>query len=115
MARLSPADKLVRLVMTRDAWQRLRPNRSFAGLTFKQFERAIQPSLDTRAEIADLQKRLRIAITRRDQADFHSFRIRERVVFAVMGDPDETSNGELYVAMGYVAWSARGKRRRRKK
>ncbi len=115
MARLSPADKFSRLVTVTGAWQRLRPNRSFSGLTLAQFKQAIQPSLDTRAEIADLQKRLRIAIKGRDHADRYSLEIRERVVFAVMGDPAEGSDGELYAAMGYVRMSARGKRRRRKK
>src|SRR5262249_46387365 len=69
MARRSPADKLAQLLRVANAWQRLRPRRTFGGLTVAQFRQAIQPSLDARAEIADLQRRLLTAIAARDDAD----------------------------------------------
>ena len=115
MARKSPAEKLKDLLRVSGAWEALRPARSFFGRTLEQFKQAIQPSLDARAEIEDLQQRLRIAIRKRNAADVRSFRILRGVVYAVQGDPAEGGNGELYVAMGYVPWSARGRPRRRRR
>ncbi len=115
MARQSPSDKLARLITVTRAWERICPGRAFHGHTLAQFRKVIEPSHETRAEIADLQKRLRIAITRRDVADERSMRIVRGVVFGVMGDPEHGENEELYAAMGYVRKSARRKRHRAKK
>ena len=113
MARLSPAQKLEVLQRVTRAWERLRPHRSFFGLTLEQFRQAIQPSLDARKEIEDLDKRRRIAVRKRNAADVRSFRVQRGVVYAVQGDPAEGGDGELYMAMGYVPWFARGRPRRR--
>jgi hypothetical protein len=107
VARKSPAEKLEWLLNVTRAWERLRPHRSFFGYTLERFKRALQPSLDIRKEIEDLQHRLRIAIRRRNEADRRSCRILQGVVFAVGG------NGELYAEMGYVPWARRGRPRRR--
>jgi hypothetical protein len=113
MARQSPSQKQARLIKVTQAWQRLRADRSYGGMTLAQFKRRIQPSHDLRAEIAALQKQLREAIRSRDMADRHSLRLLQRVVFDVLGDPDEGPDGELYGEMGYVRASARRARRRR--
>jgi hypothetical protein len=115
MARKSPAEKLQDLLRVTRAWETLRPARSFFGLTLERFKQGIQPSLDARAEIEDLQQRLRMAIRKRDAADLRSFRILRGVAYAVQGDPAEGGDGELYVAMGYVPWRARGRPRVRKR
>ena len=115
MARKSPAEKLQDLLRVTRAWETLRPTRSFFGLTLTRFKQAIQPSLDARAEIEDLQHRLRIAIRKRNAADVRSVRTLRGVAYAVQGDPAEGGDGELYVAMGYVPWSARGRPRRRRR
>ena len=88
---------------------------TFYGLTLAQFKAFIQPSLDARIEIDDLQNRLRIAIRRRDDADRKSMRKVQGVVDGVKGDPAHTQNGALYAALGYVPKAARRKRHRRKK
>jgi hypothetical protein len=111
VARKSPAEKLEDLLRVTRAWETLRPARSFFGHTLERFKQAIQPSLDIRAEIEDLQGRLRIAILKRDASDVRAFRILRGVVYAVQGDPAEGGDGELYVAMGYVPWRARGRPR----
>jgi hypothetical protein len=115
MARKSPAEKLKDLQQTVYAWERLRPNRSFFGLTLEQFKQLIQPSLDARAELDAIDRRRRIVIKKRDAADVRSFRARRGVVYAIQGDPAEGGNGELYTAMGFVPWSARGRPRLRKR
>ena len=115
MARKSPADKLTVMRRVVDAWQALASGAIFFGLTLAGFKAFIQPSLDARLEIEDLQRRLRIAIRRRDDADRRSMRKLQGVVDGVKGDPAHTHNGALYAAMGYVPKAARRKRRRRKK
>lgn len=112
---MSPAEKLKTLLRVTGAWERLRPLKSFFGKSLEQFKQAIQLSLDARAEIEDLKQRLRIAIRARDAADVRSFRLLRGVVYAVQGDPAEGGDGELYVAMGYVPWRARGRPRRRRR
>jgi hypothetical protein len=115
MARESPADKLKRMVRVTGAWEKMSPRSTFYGRTLPEFKRAIQPSHDARAEIVDLQKRLRAAIRRRDAADATSLDLVHGVVAGVRGDPEHSEDGALYAAMGYVRRSARRKRRSRKK
>ena len=115
MARKSPAEKLEDLLTTIREWERLRPERSFFGLTLEQFKQLVQPSLETRAELKAIEQRRSILIKRRDAADVRSFRAQRGVIYAIQGDPAEGGNGELYVAMGRVPWSARGRPRRRKR
>src|SRR5688572_26711994 len=115
MARKSPADKLERMNTVTAAWEHLSPEAVFFGQTLAQFKKVIQPSLDARVEIANLQKRLRAAIAHRDVADARSMRILRGVAYGVVGDPNHTADGALYAAMGYVRKSARRKGRVRKK
>lgn len=114
MARKSPAEKFDDLVRITRAWERLRADRSYFGLTLDQFKQATQPSFDARAEIADLTQRLNVAIENRDAADKQSFRIVRGVAYAIQGDPNEGDDGgELYAAMGYVPWVVRRGPRKR--
>jgi hypothetical protein len=114
MARQSPAQKLARLITVTQAWQRLRANRSYAGMTLAEFKRGVQPSHDWRVEIAALQKQLREAIECRELADRDSLRLLRRVAAGVLSDPDEGPDSELYGAMGYVRESTRRARRSRR-
>jgi hypothetical protein len=87
--RLSLADALKRNIGVRDEWQRLRPHKSFGGLT--------QCAL-------------------RDDALAHCNEAALRVVWGARGDPEEGDDGELYGGFGYVRKSKRksGLTRRRK-
>ncbi|MEJ1967006.1 MAG: hypothetical protein WDO56_37885 [Gammaproteobacteria bacterium] len=89
------------------AWARLRPARSFSGLTLDGYKATIQPSLDLRAEISDLQARLKLAIARRKAADEVSFAALRRVAFGILADRQEGYDSPLYAAMGYVPKSLR--------
>ncbi len=51
---ISSKDVLVKLETITQAWSKLRPAKTFAGLTLEQFLAAIKPSYDVRAEIAGL-------------------------------------------------------------
>ena len=90
-----------------NAWESLRPAKSFAGMTLADFQAAVKPSLDARATITDLENQLQAAEVERDKADKISLAKVQLVVNAVKGDPAEGEDGELYETMGYVRKSAR--------
>ena len=85
-----------------DAWEKMRPDKSFFGLTLDGFKLKAKPYLDARKELAELEKQAAHAISKREQAAPALLLILQGVVKAVCGDPNETENGELYAAMGYV-------------
>jgi hypothetical protein len=97
-----PQESLDKINLTKTAWETLRPAKSFAGLTLAQFQAKLQPSLAARAEIAELNARLKAAQNRRDDADEESLKVIDRVVKAVVADEAEGDDGELYETMGYV-------------
>ena len=106
---MADAPKLVLEQITRvlQAWETLRPTKSFAGMTLAQFKAKLQPSLAARAALTALDAQMTAAKDQRDEADKVSLAAAQLVVNAVKGDPDEGENGELYEAMGYVRKSER--------
>jgi hypothetical protein len=52
MARESPAQKIARITRVMNAWAKHAPPSSFHNGTLSEFKSAVQPSYDTRAEIA---------------------------------------------------------------
>jgi hypothetical protein len=82
------------------AWRRMRPKKTFFRLSIDKFTHAVAPSLKARADLAELEQRVREARARRDEADEVSRKLLRHVVAGVLGDPDE-NDGELYKAMGY--------------
>jgi hypothetical protein len=79
-----------------------------------EIKAAVRPSAAARDEITHLKGRLRVAIQRRNAADRNSMQLLQGVVFAVKGERAHGEDGALYEAMGYVRWSARRKRKRKK-
>lgn len=51
-----------------DAWEKMRPHKSFFGLTLDGFKSKAKPYLDARQKIADLEKEAAHAMSKRDQA-----------------------------------------------
>jgi len=90
-----------------NGWETLRPDKSFGGMTLKQFKAAIQPSYDAREEIVTLDNKRLAAANQRDDADVKSLELLQLVINSVKGDPAEGEDGELYEAMGYVRKSER--------
>jgi len=118
MSRKTPAGHLATLETILSAWERLRPAKSFGGMTLKQFKAAVQPSFDKRAAIADARVLLRTLIRGRDADDRRSWKLARLVVNSVLGTPSEGEDSPLYAAMGYVPWSvrhAKGSRKRKAK
>jgi hypothetical protein len=99
---MSSKDALAKLETISQAWAKLRPGKTFAGLTLDQFQTAIKPSYDVRAEIAESELRAQSAQARRVTVDEAALKVGQRVVNAVKADPEEGDDGEMYVAMGYV-------------
>lgn len=104
---LSAKEALSKLIGVTHAWKKLRPGKSFSGLTLEQYEAKIQPSHDVRSDIAESETRLQSFMTRRVMVDAASLEVTRRVVDAVKSDPEEGNDGELYAAMGFVRKSDR--------
>ncbi len=90
-----------------NAWETLRPEKSFAASTLAEAKAKIQPSLDARTQITTLENQLLAAKNQREDADVQSLQFIATAVNAVKGDPTEGDDGELYEAMGFVRRSER--------
>lgn len=98
------ADKLQKVV---DAWQTIRPAKTFAGMTLEQFKAKVQPSLDVRDQLVNLRNQVTDSRTQRHQSDAASIELAQLVVNGVKADTEEGENGSLYAAMGYIPKNAR--------
>ncbi|MSU61304.1 MAG: hypothetical protein EXS31_02745 [Pedosphaera sp.] len=85
-----------------NAWSQIAPEATFARMTLPQFEQALQPSLDTRSRIVELERQLTIARIERDNADKDSLQTLLNVVNSVKGDPEYGDNSHLNAALGYI-------------
>ena len=103
----SPKRNETHLTKILAAWSALRPTASFGGLTLEQFKAAIQPSLDARSAMVEAMSQFTAAMVQRDNADAAALRIAEQVAAGVVANPQESNDGELYRAMGYVRKSER--------
>jgi hypothetical protein len=104
---MKPQRSIDRIQTLVDVWTKLRPTKSFYGLTLDEFKAAIQPSLGARLEVAQLEIDRSAAIVRRATADEQTLALVQRIVEAVVADKDEGSDGEFYKALGYVRRSER--------
>jgi len=96
-----------RVNLTQTAWETLRPDKKFGGMTLAQFKVKVKPSIDVRTEIAVLESQMTSALNRRDDTDKATVETLQFVVNSVKGDPEEGQDSELYEAMGYVRKSER--------
>ena len=103
----SPKSVIEKVQIVINAWQTLRPAKSFAGMQLEQFKERVKPSFDARATVATLENQLLAAKDQREAADKASLAAAQFVIHAVKGDPDEGENGEMYSALGYVRKSER--------
>lgn len=104
---INPKQSEKRLKTVLNAWETLRPTKTFGGFTLEEFRTKIQPSASTRATIVTLDNQLVAAQNQREEADKESLAAVALVVNSVKGDPTEGEDGELYEAMGYVRKSER--------
>jgi len=103
----TPKDSLEKINAVTNAWETLRPDKTFAGMTLAQFKAKVKPSLDARAEIGTLESQLVAAQNKRDDSDAAAITAIQFVVNSVKGDPAEGEDGEFYEALGYVRKSER--------
>ena len=115
MARMSSPDKIKLLRKTLAAWERLRPARTYAGITLEELRLAVQACLDARADIDDARLRLRHGLMKRERTDLQAMQLRERLGFGIEGDPREPRPSDFHVAIGYVPRELRRRGRRRKR
>ena len=89
------------------AWEEQAANATFAGKTLAQVKQAVKPSLDARAQIADLEQQTTTARVDRNNADPVSLELVQQVVSSIKGDPNYGENSALYAAIGYVRKDSR--------
>jgi hypothetical protein len=106
-------DKMDRMI---NGWKTLAPTKTFGGLTEKQFEDAVKPSYDVRAEIAAIEETRNAKLAERDEIDAESMAKAALVVAGVVADPTEGPDSPLYESFGYVRKSEKksGLTRRKK-
>ena len=103
----SPIQNEAKIKKVVNAWESLRPTKSFAGMTLEQFKAVVKPSADLRKTIAELEAQLTSAQNQRETADETALAAIKLVVNAVKGDPAEGDDGDLYETMGYKRASER--------
>ncbi len=103
----SPTQNEAKIKKVVNAWETLRPTKSFAGMSLEQFKAAVQPSTDTRKRIEELEAQFTAAQNKRDTADDASLAAIKLVVNAVRGDHTEGEDSDLYETMGYKRASER--------
>ena len=105
--KISPKKMEAKIKEITTAWETLRPEKTFAGLTLAQFKDTVKASANTRTNIEALKDQLVAAQSLRADADALSHKTIQNVVNAVKGDTEESEDGELYEAMGYIRKSER--------
>ncbi len=85
-----------------DGWTEHAPDAQFSGLTLAQFKEKVQPSLDTRVEIEDLDRQRDGKRVDRNNADVISEEFTLNVVNSVKGDSNFGENSALYASFGYI-------------
>src|SRR5262245_34433504 len=96
-----------RITTVGHAWENMRPDKQFSGLSLENFKERTKPSLDIRAQMAQLESQLRALASQLAKADEVSDATVSSVINGVRGDLQEGDDGDLYEAMGYTRRSSR--------
>jgi hypothetical protein len=92
----------VRLDQTIDAWQRMRGDKRFFGLSVEDLKQRAKPYYEAREALRTLGVQWDQELRKRAVAAAPLSDLLQCIASAVAGDPEEGHNGELYAAMGYV-------------
>lgn len=89
------------------AWRELAPTATLAGMTLAEFEVAVSPPLNLRADIVALETQLEGKKAEKLDADLAANEVLDLVVNSVRGTPGFGQDSALYRACGYVRKSER--------
>jgi hypothetical protein len=103
----NPAEVEQTITNITNAWTALAPTATFAGMTLKQYINAVQPSLDAREAIIELEEQMTGVLTNRDKVDLVTEPINQQIIKGVVGDPNYGDDSALYEGFGYVRKSQR--------
>ena len=84
------------------AWRDIAPDATFAGMTLAEFEVAIEPPMKLRADMIDLQAKLKGMKASQADVDQAANELTDLVVNSIKGTPGFGQNSPLYSACGYV-------------
>lgn len=102
-----PKDTLEKILRFINAWETLRPNKTFGGMTVAQFKTGVKRSLEVREELRALESQIQSKKIERATADAESVRLMQLVSYGVVGDPEEGPDSDLYELLGYTRKSER--------
>ena len=91
-----------RIKVIRAAWRDIAPDATFAGMTLAEFEVATEPPLKLRADMIDLQAKLKGMKASQGDVDQAANELTDLVVNSIKGTPQFGQNSPLYSACGYV-------------
>ena len=111
----SPKDAAEKAQRIITAWETLRPESTFGGMTLNQFKTAVKPSFDLRDELDTIEAQRKTKIDQRNDADKATLSKIELAVNGVKADPAEGSDSELLEGFGYTRKSERKSGLTRKK
>lgn len=103
----SPRITLEKLNKLVGAWEDLAADKSFAGMTFAEFQAKVKPSLDARDAVQTAEVQMVENLAQRQHADAASLSQVLLVVNSIKGDPAFGEDSALYQAAGYVRKSER--------
>lgn len=103
----NPTGKEAKINALLDGWEEHATGASFSELTLAQFKAKVQPSLDARDTIRQLELQLAAARVTRDNADVASTETVLSVVNSVKGSQTHGEDSALYASFGYVRKSDR--------
>jgi hypothetical protein len=103
----SPKTVLERINKVIAAWEALRPQSTFAGMTLAEFRDAVRPSLESRSRLTEAKNIVSASVALRDDADGNTVEFIKRVIAGVKADGTAGEDSEIYKTMGYVRSSDR--------
>ena len=96
-----------RIKVIRAAWRDIAPDAKFAGMTLAEYEAASEPPLKLRADMIDLQARLKGMKASQADVDLAANELTDLVVNSIKGTPGFGQNSPLISACGYIRKSDR--------
>ncbi len=102
MATKSKNETKETLLTAMAAWEQLAPNDEFAGYTLVQFKALVEPSLEARRRLDELDLEFNRWLVAREQADDHAWGEYLKVIHGMRAHPKHGDNAAIIRAQGYI-------------
>ncbi len=106
MANQNPSKDMELMETVLTAWRDGAPDNKFGGYSLAEYQTMVEKSKQTRVEREEIEFNRMQNIAKREKDDAASLATREKIVLAVLGDPNFGPDSALYEMMGYKRKSA---------